>query len=105
MRCSVLKRQGVHCAAAWEAWPGALQTPSLHATVLCVATPLHRVMYDRSCRLWGLLWNVMRQLPRAAAKNRGGRDSKAALFWSAHQRFYRQMLIASKVGVTEEMAG
>ncbi|KAG2427670.1 hypothetical protein HXX76_012319 [Chlamydomonas incerta] len=38
--------------------------------------PVLRVMYDRSCRLWGLLWNVMRQLPRAAAKNRGGRDSQ-----------------------------
>ena len=52
-----------------------------------------------SRRLWGLLWNVMHhQLPHAAAKNRGGRDSKAALFWSAHQRFYLQADAHSQQG-------
>ena len=53
-------------------------------------------MYDRSCALWSLVYNVLRALPKA--KNSRGRDMKASLFWGAHQRFYRQMLIASKVG-------
>jgi hypothetical protein len=47
-----------------------------------------RVMYDRSCAFWNLLINLLRQLP-------GGR--RKGLLWAAHQRFYRQMLMASKV--------
>ncbi|GFR48740.1 hypothetical protein Agub_g10698, partial [Astrephomene gubernaculifera] len=64
--------------------------------------PTFRVMYDRSCALWSLVYNVMRALPKT--KNRSGRDMKASLFWGAHQRFYRQMLIASKVRRCAELA-
>jgi hypothetical protein len=52
------------------------------------------IMYDRAVDAWSLLAAVLRQLPRPG----GGRDMKASLFWSAHQRFFRQMLIASKAG-------
>ncbi|KAG2496515.1 hypothetical protein HYH03_005339 [Edaphochlamys debaryana] len=64
--------------------------------------PIFRVMYDRSCLMWSLVYNVLRALPRA--KNRQGRDIKGGLFWSAHQRFYRQMLMASKVKRCAELA-
>eukprot|EP00198_Chlamydomonas_reinhardtii_P012814 XP_001702151.1 predicted protein [Chlamydomonas reinhardtii] len=70
-------------AGAISAVEGEPGLPSASFTRTSTAAP--------SRRLWGLLWNVMHhQLPHAAAKNRGGRDSKAALFWSAHQRFYLQ---------------
>ncbi|GLC46902.1 hypothetical protein PLESTB_001282200 [Pleodorina starrii] len=64
--------------------------------------PIFSVMYDRSCSLWSLVYNVLRALPKA--KNARGRDMKASLFWGAHQRFYRQMLIASKVRRCAELA-
>ncbi len=50
-------------------------------------------MYDRSAIMWSLIYNVMRALPKSQSK----RDVKVGLFWSAHQRFYRQMLMAAKV--------
>lgn len=50
-------------------------------------------MYNRSSTMWNLIFNVMRNLP----KSQKGRDVKVGLFWSAHQRFYRQMLMAAKV--------
>ena len=37
-------------------------------------------------------------LPGLKAKGRVRGNIKMALFWSAHQRFYRQMLMAAKVG-------
>ncbi len=57
-------------------------------------------MYDRSSDVWVLLLQLL--VPLAAAM--AGEQAKTvkqrlvALYWSAHQRFYRQMLMASKVG-------
>ncbi|GFR48198.1 hypothetical protein Agub_g10015, partial [Astrephomene gubernaculifera] len=65
--------------------------------------PVFRVMYDRSCSLWALIYNVMRQV-KPKSKGKGSRDKRASLFWGAHQRFYRQMLIASKVRRCAELA-
>ncbi|MEW5304646.1 MAG: hypothetical protein WDW36_007243 [Sanguina aurantia] len=59
-----------------------------------------QVMYDRSTQFWTLLFNILKKLPKDVVKGRdgkAGRDVKKSLIWAAHQRFYRQMLIASKV--------
>jgi hypothetical protein len=64
----------------------------LNCGVFCVPC---RVMYDRAVDLWVLIYTVLRELEE---------ESTAALlkkswthFWSAHQRFFRQMLMAAKV--------
>ncbi len=51
-------------------------------------------MYDRSCFFWSLLLSLLMALPKAG---RGPRDIRQGLFWSAHQRFFKCLLIASKV--------
>lgn len=59
-----------------------------------------QVMYDRSTQFWTLLFNILKKLPvdgQAPGTRGTRRDMKKSLFWAAHQRFYRQMLIASKV--------
>ena len=53
--------------------------------------PVFRVMYDRSCEFWHLLYSIVRILPNKPKR-------MASLFFSAQQRFYRQMLMAAKVG-------
>ncbi len=55
-----------------------------------------RVLYDRACMIWNLLGNILAQLPGG----RGGRDFRVSLFWSAHQRFYKCLLMAAKVWLT-----
>lgn len=62
--------------------------------------PAFRVMYNRSTMLWSLLHNVLKHMPK---KGRG-RDARQGLFWSAHQRFYKCMLMASKVRRCSELA-
>lgn len=69
----------------------------------CIAL-YRRVMYDRSTLLWQLLFKVLTRLKAAESQGGGGgggkgkaRDLKGGLFWAAHQRFYRQMLMAAKV--------
>jgi hypothetical protein len=55
-----------------------------------------RVMYDRAVDLWQLVFAVLKALDHnELAKSIPGKIS--GLFWSAHQRFFRQMLIACKV--------
>ncbi|KXZ54936.1 hypothetical protein GPECTOR_3g106 [Gonium pectorale] len=63
--------------------------------------PIFRVMYDRSVHLWNLIFKVMSQLPK---DKRWKRDVRQSLFFSSHQRFYRQMLMASKVKRCAELA-
>lgn len=60
-------------------------------------------MYDRSTQFWTLLLNILKKLPVDGNGQMAGprRDIKKGLFWGAHQRFYRQMLIASKVCAAE----
>jgi len=53
-----------------------------------------RVLYDRSTHFWSLLLSVLNCLPRAPGR---GRDGRKGLFWAAHQRFYKGLLIAAKV--------
>eukprot|EP00967_Tisochrysis_lutea_P068773 scaffold90207_cov22-Tisochrysis_lutea.AAC.1 len=53
----------------------------------------HRILYDRSTQYWSLLLSVLNCLP----KPMGGRDMRKGLFWAAHQRFYKGLLIAAKV--------
>ena len=50
-------------------------------------------MYDRATRFWSLLLSVLEAMPF----NGHGRDVRKGLFWSAHQRFFKGLLIASKV--------
>ncbi|KAK9815308.1 hypothetical protein WJX72_001386 [[Myrmecia] bisecta] len=54
------------------------------------------IMYNRSTELWHMLLRILRELrlPR----------KKWGLFFSAQQRFYRQMLMAAKVPETAKLA-
>ncbi|KAF5829652.1 hypothetical protein DUNSADRAFT_15693 [Dunaliella salina] len=54
--------------------------------------PAFKILYDRSTQYWSLLLSVLNCLPRPQ-----GRDSRKGLFWAAHQRFYKGLLIAAKV--------
>jgi hypothetical protein len=54
----------------------------------------YRILYDRSTQFWMLLLSVLKSLPRAGSK---GRDMRLGLYWGAHQRFYKGLLIAAKV--------
>ncbi len=56
-------------------------------------------MYDRSSVFWRLMYEVLLLLPKPP-EGRGGKtlkDIKKSLFWSANQRFFRQMLMGGKV--------
>ena len=52
--------------------------------------PVFRVMYNRSCQFWHLLYQILKAFPKPGKKTMG-------LFYGAQQRFYRQMLMAAKV--------
>lgn len=52
-----------------------------------------RILYDRSTQFWSLLLSVLNCLPQKGK----GRDLRKGLFWAAHQRFYKGLLIAAKV--------
>jgi hypothetical protein len=63
-------------------------------------------MYDRSVQFWTMLFEILVALPppppppkkRGGGESSGrGRDIKKSLFWGAHQRFFRQMLLGGKV--------
>jgi len=59
-------------------------------------TPQMRAMYDKSTLFWNLLHRVFKaSSPKA---------STMAQFWGAHQRFYRQMILAAKVPALAKMA-
>jgi hypothetical protein len=61
------------------------------------------VMYDGAADCWTFVWGVAQKL-QIQAKYRALGDEKPkgkifkATFWGAHQRFFRQMLMAAKVG-------
>ncbi|KAL4451948.1 hypothetical protein ABPG75_007610 [Micractinium tetrahymenae] len=63
-----------------------------HVTV----DPVFKVMYDRSTMLWTLLWKIVRCHPRM--------KKLQGVFWSANQRFFKQMLMASKVPSCAQLA-
>ena len=55
-------------------------------------------MYDRSAQFWQMLQNVFLEAEAGqglTAKSKG--RMKWAQYWSAHQRFFRQMLLSAKV--------
>ena len=52
--------------------------------------PVFKVMYDRSAEFWHLLTNILSTMPSKPKKS-------SSQFYSAQQRFYRQMLMAAKV--------
>lgn len=52
--------------------------------------PVFRVMYNRSANFWHLLHNIMSTMPARPKK-------VISQYFSAQQRFYRQMLMAAKV--------
>ncbi|PSC70731.1 strawberry notch [Micractinium conductrix] len=55
-----------------------------------------KVMYDRASMMWTLMWRCVQAHPKMR-KLQG-------TFWSAHQRFFKQMLIAAKVPHCAQMA-
>ena len=57
--------------------------------------PKLRLMYDRAVMIWALLYKVMATV--GAKRWRG-------LYWGAHQRFYRSMLMATKVPECAQIA-
>ena len=68
-------------------------------TLACLLTEsslflLRRVMYDRACEMWSLLFGVVGLMEGVA-----GTKVKALrrMMWGAFCRFFRQMLVAAKV--------
>ncbi|GIL64960.1 hypothetical protein Vafri_18816 [Volvox africanus] len=96
MFCMGLKATGTYVSRTLSYKGAEFKTEELQVD------PIFSVMYDRACALWSLVHNVLRALPKA--KNLRGRDVKSGLFWGAHQRFFRQMLIASKVRRCADLA-
>ena len=66
-------------------------------------SPAMKTMYDRTCSFWFLLLRVFE-----AVYHNIGEDKKARLrmgqFWGAHQRCFRQLILAAKVPRLAEMA-
>ncbi|KAJ9534468.1 hypothetical protein QJQ45_016176, partial [Haematococcus lacustris] len=62
--------------------------------------PAFRVLYDRAAQFWTLLLKITEQLPKAT----GRRDLRKSLMWASHQRFFKGLLIASKVRRCSELA-
>ncbi len=54
--------------------------------------PPLQVMYDRTTSFWNILYHVLAAFPTTTKMKRMWTQ-----FWGAHQRFYRQMLMAAKV--------
>lgn len=52
--------------------------------------PVFKVMYNRACEFWHLLSNILTAIPKPGKK-------AISQFYSAQQRFFRQMLMAAKV--------
>jgi hypothetical protein len=52
--------------------------------------PVFKVMYNRSCEFWHLLSSILGAMSNKSRRTMGQ-------FYSAQQRFYRQMLMAAKV--------
>jgi len=67
-------------------------------TCNCPLSDELRVMYDRSCEFWQMLYRVFQEseVGRMAAHCKMGGAVRWAQFWSAHQRFFRQMLLNAK---------
>ena len=55
-----------------------------------------RMMYDRSCMVWEVVFKV--------ANGMGKGRRKASVYWGAHQRFFRSMLMAGKVPAISRMS-
>lgn len=48
-----------------------------------------------AAQVWALLLRLLNQLPKST---KGKRDVRKSVFWASHQRFFKTMLIAAKVG-------
>jgi hypothetical protein len=60
-------------------------------------SPEQRTVYDRSVELWHELATVLRERSSLLPPTTGSR------FWSAHQRFFRAMVTASKLPTLHEL--
>jgi hypothetical protein len=70
-----------------------------HCLLICFFRPA-RVMYDRSVLFMAFVWSVL----HAICAPGGAHRFMTAQYWSAHQRFFRQMLMASKVPKCAKLA-
>ncbi|KAK9815574.1 hypothetical protein WJX72_006088 [[Myrmecia] bisecta] len=68
----------------------------LGALELVTMDPIFKIMYDRAAELWHLLLRILKKL--------GVGRKTWSLYFSAQQRFFRQMLMASKVPETAKLA-
>lgn len=80
-------------AAGAPAQAATRMPPTCCLPVLCV---LCRVMYDRATSLWTLLWKIVECHPRL--------KKLQGVFWSANQRFWKQMLMVSGDGAVRWQA-
>lgn len=51
-------------------------------------------MYDRSAALWQLLFAVLGNIPIELKRHK----RRMSIFWAGHQRFFKQLIMACKVG-------
>lgn len=66
-------------------------------------------MYDKASMFWTLLFQILKLLNTAGhGLERGGGEEESkrwqSLYWAAHQRFFRSMLMSAKVPKCVEMA-
>jgi len=67
-------------------------------------------MYDRATMVWMLVMRVMEAVYMISSKNPNEKNPRKAsarwkaLFWAAHQRFFRSMLMAGKVPAVAQLA-
>ena len=58
------------------------------------SSPRRRLTYDRAASLWQLLIALLENIPIELSRHK----RRGALLWGAHQRFFRLMVMATKVG-------
>ena len=70
------------------------------------------IMYDRAVMMWDMLWRVVNTVQSMEASNmrlmglkgKGTGRFLKSQFWGAHQRFFKQMLMAAKIPACSSIA-
>jgi hypothetical protein len=70
------------------------------------------IMYDRAVMMWDMLWRVVNTVQNMEASNmrlmglkgKGTGRFLKGQFWGAHQRFFKQMLMAAKIPACSSIA-
>lgn len=80
--------------------------------VKAIVTDQMEIMYDRAVMMWDMLWRVVNTVQSMEAANmrlmglkgKGTGRFLKGQFWGAHQRFFKQMLMAAKIPACSSIA-